>query len=120
MSGAMCQRHAPYLMGQSSDKEGINCRGDGDGEAKEASRAREGKDATNANGEQGEGEGTGRHHTDNPTTNDDQRRCATRQGRSDNSAVGGVMGEGGRSGVHSDPRGPSSPRCLWRLGTRQP
>ena len=110
----------PILDGTIIRQRGDKLQGRRGREAKEASRAREGKDATNANGEQGEGEGTGRHHTDNPTTNDDQRRCAMRQGRSENSAVGGVMGGGGISGVHPDPRGPSSPRCLWRLGTSQP
>ena len=58
MSGAVCQRRAPDLMGQEADKGGRNPSGDGDVEAKAAARASEGGetiDATDANGEIREG-----------------------------------------------------------------
>ena len=120
MPGEVFQRHTPYSTGQAAEKGGSNHRGNGDGETKEAARARKGREATDGNGGRGERKWTGRQHTNIPTTNDDQRRCATRRGRPDDGTGRGARGGGGKAGVQPDPGGPSSPGDLWILGTRQP
>ena len=84
VSGVMCQRQAPDLMGRAADKGWSNHRGDRDREATVVARESKGgetTDATDANGEQGEGERKGRQLTDYITMNGNQRCSAERRGQ---------------------------------------